>query len=131
MSLPAIRAKLVMAALVVAVSGCSKNPPPLVAASGKVQSNGKGVPNAVVQFIPDLSKNPNGCAAQATTDAEGAFSLKTPPHGDGASPGWYRVTVVGYGDKLRFAKKYTQFDKTPFLIEIPQGGKRDVLLKVD
>lgn len=126
-----IRPSLVLAALVLGLWGCSKNSPPLVPVSGKVLSDGKGVPAVTVQFTPDSVKNPNGHTAQASTGTDGSFTLKTPPYGDGASPGWYRVTVAGYGNKQKFSSKYTRFDKTPLVVEIPQGGKSDMVLKVD
>jgi hypothetical protein len=122
---------LLTVALVFTVWGCSKNSPPLVPVSGKVLGDGKGVAAVAVQFIPDPAKNPNGYTAQANTGADGAFTLKTPPYGDGASPGWYRVTVTSYGGKRSFPMKYTRFDKTPLIVEIPQGGKADLVLKVD
>jgi hypothetical protein len=131
MALSALRPSLVMVVLLLALSGCSKNSPPLVPVSGKVQSDGKGVPGVVVQFTPDSTKNPKGFTAQASTGADGSFTLKTPPYGDGASPGWYRVTVAGYGNRQPFSSKYTRFDKSPLVVEIPQGGKSDVVLKVD
>jgi hypothetical protein len=131
MALSAIRPSLAMIALLFVLSGCSKNSPPLVPVSGKVLSDGKGVPSVIVQFTPDPSKNPKGYTAQASTGADGSFTLKTPPYGDGAQPGWYRVTVTGYGGKQNFSSKYTQFNKTPLVVEVPQGGKSDVVLKVD
>lgn len=131
MARSAIRPSLLLVALLFGFWGCSKNSPPLVPVSGKVQSEGKGVAGVTVQFTPDPTKNPNGYTAQGSTGTDGSFTLKTPPHGDGASPGWYRVTVAGYGNKQRFSSKYTRFDKTPLVVEVPQGGKNDMVLKVD
>jgi hypothetical protein len=131
MALIVLRPRVFCLAFLLCVGSCSKNSIPLAPVSGNVQHEGKGLAGVVVHFVPDPSKNKNGHIAQGYTGADGSFSLKTPPHGDGAAPGWYRVTVTGYGGKQSFPSRFTLPDKTPLVVEIPQGGKSDVVLKVD
>jgi hypothetical protein len=117
--------------VVFAAVGCSKNPH-LVPAAGTIQAQGQPVANATVQFTPDPVKNPSGFSATAQVGDDGAFRLQTPPHGEGAMPGSYRVTVTGYpGQKLSFPSKYTRLDQTTLLVEIPPEGKSDLILKLD
>lgn len=112
--------------------GCSSGPPGLVPAAGKVEFGGKPVADASLAFIPDTAKNPQGRSASAQTDAQGAFKLQTAPRGEGALPGTYRVTVNLYpGQKIPFSPDYTRLDKTTLIVEIPQGGKSDLVLKLD
>jgi hypothetical protein len=127
MLLPGCRGVLSLSILLIAV-GCSKKAPQLVQASGKVQSGGAPVPSANVTFIPDAAKNPNGRAASGQTTSDGSFRLQTSPHGDGAMPGFYRVTVTVYSSKMPFPSKYTQLNSTPLLEEIPVSGITDMIL---
>jgi hypothetical protein len=85
-----------------------------------------------VQFTPDPAKNKQGRTAVGQTGADGSFRLQTPPYGEGALPGTYRVTVAGYpGQKMPFPSKYSLLDKTTLVVDIPQGGKQDLVLKLD
>jgi hypothetical protein len=125
---------LLGAALVAAgpvVSGCSKAPLPLVPVAGKVTYLGKPVADVSVQFVPDPAKNPQGQPAVGQTGADGAFRLQTPNHGNGALAGAYRVTVTGYPGRHTIPAKYSRHDKTPLGVEIPQGGKEDLQLKLE
>lgn len=131
MSVPSVCRGIVYFALALAVGGCSSKPA-LVPAAGKVEANGKAVANATLQFTPDAVKNPQGRTALAQTGDDGSFQLQTPPDGQGALPGAYRVTITVYpGQKIPFPSKYTRLDKTTLLVEIPQGGKSDLVIKLD
>jgi len=66
-------AALVAAAL--ALPGCSKSPPPIVAAGGVVLLNGQPLPNAQVQFIPMIQGFGAEYIAVGVTDEKGRFTL--------------------------------------------------------
>ena len=120
-----------LAVVLLAVCGCSKGPSGLVPVAGKVECRGKPVAKATVTFTPDPVKNLQGRSATAQTDDAGSFQLRTPP-GEGALPGVYRVTITLYpGQKTPFSSKYTRIDTTTLLVEIPQGGRDNLVLKLD
>src|SRR5262245_9836530 len=77
------------------LSGCAKGPPPVTEASGVVLLEGKPLPQARVEFIPDLSGFGAEMNSSATTDDEGRFVLtmtyKSQP---GAVVGKHRVVVA-------------------------------------
>lgn len=118
------------AAMLMLFLGCSKSVR-LVPAAGRVEQGGKPVANAMVLFMPDIKKNPEAKIASARTDDSGAFRLQTPPHGEGATPGTYRVTVSGFIGKKQIADKYSRPDKSQLTVDIPEGGKQDIVLKID
>jgi hypothetical protein len=64
----------VAAALCVA-SGCQKKPPPVVEASGRLTLNGKPLPHATVEFIPELKDFGAEMISTAVTDEDGRFEL--------------------------------------------------------
>lgn len=70
------RAAGLLAALLCAfAAGCSKGPPPIVAAEGVVLLNGQPLPHAEVQFVP-MAKGIGGeYIATAVTDDQGRFKL--------------------------------------------------------
>lgn len=113
-----------------------------VPVGGKVIYKGSPVEGAIVTFVPEG----NGRTATATTEAGGVFSLTT-VDAAGALPGKYKVTV----DKVEYAAggsssmedastgnaaegkvkralpaKYATASSTPFVIEVPSGGKKDL-----
>jgi hypothetical protein len=117
-------------ALCAAFSGCGKRPPSLVPVAGKVQMGGKPVKNATLQFVPDPQTNKDGFAAAAQTGEDGSFKLQTPPYGDGAAPGAYKVIVQSYPGKAAIPEKFTRIDKT-MSMEIKPGGDEKLLIKLD
>lgn len=116
--------------VLLAAFGCSKTAPPLVPVAGKVEYRGKPVTDVTVQFVPDTAKNQQGMTATAQTSNDGSFRLQTPPHGDGALPGIYRITLVAYPGKQPFPVRYSRSDKTTLIVEIPQEGKNDLAIKL-
>ena len=112
-----------------------------VPVAGKVTYKGAPVEGAIVTFVPEGSGRP----ATATTAAGGVFSLTT-VDAAGAMPGKYKVTVdkVDYGAggsssmeaaatgsaaegkaKRAVPAKYAAASSTPFVMEVPAGGKKD------
>lgn len=84
-------------------SGCGSGSDPgrtdTVAVTGTVTYQGAPVEGATVTFQPQSPATVPGQgttqpAAFGTTDAEGHFTLVTPPAASGAVPGMYQVTVV-------------------------------------
>jgi hypothetical protein len=81
--------------IVIALSGCAKGPPPVTEVSGVVLLEGKPLPQARVEFIPDLSGFGAEMNSSATTDDEGRFSLSMTYKGQpGAVVGKHRVLVA-------------------------------------
>jgi len=85
---------LLFAPIVVAASACNSGAR-FAEVSGVVLLDGKPMPDAIVQFIPELDKNTNGPTSSGNTDEEGHFRLKSDDkYGkDGAVVGFHRVVV--------------------------------------
>ncbi len=75
-----------------APAGCSSKPE-LAEVSGVVNLNGKPMPAALVEFLPDPEKGTTGPVSSATTDAVGLFRLMTSDQRDGAVVGFHRVLI--------------------------------------
>lgn len=69
-----------------AMIGC--RPATMASVTGTVTSQGKPVPDAVVQFVAQ-----KGPGAAGRTDADGRFSLSTLSPGDGAFFGMFKVAI--------------------------------------
>jgi hypothetical protein len=133
--------------LVAALAGCggSRTTP----VEGVVLLDGKPLPNASVQFVPQGA----GRDATGQTDASGAFSMSTSQPGDGVVPGEYKVVIsppLGTPDLGRYAsseeamaaaakapppkassfpQQYTRPDQTPLTQKVPVSGKVTFELK--
>jgi len=79
-----------LAALVLAMAGCSGAHPELVPVTGEVYLDGKPVESAAVMFYPEGQGKP----AWAHTDGTGTFKLTTYRDKDGAAVGPYKVSVT-------------------------------------
>src|SRR4051794_2865052 len=90
-SLPALAG---MAALLLGIAGCSQTPRsevPLVPASGKVTLDGKPLPEADIEFIPE--GDTRGQGGSARTNADGGYLAATPFGEAGLSSGIYKVVI--------------------------------------
>jgi hypothetical protein len=115
--------------LAAALLGCRSEPAlKLAAVRGRVTLGGRGVSHATVQLIPDDKKGTTAPPGAGQTDNDGGFEITTPPHGQGAVPGHYKVTVTAYSGSV--PQRYTDPVKTPLSIEIPAGGLEDWKLDV-
>jgi hypothetical protein len=119
------------------VTGCGSpppSPPPanLVPVQGRVTFDGTPVAGADLQFAPITNNLHEALVAAATTDANGGFVLKSHPHGEGALPGIYTVTIRFYpGVPTKVPEKYGDPSTTPLKkVEIPAGGKKDLVLNL-
>jgi hypothetical protein len=67
-----------------------------VPVAGKVTfKDGKSLPRGVVIFAPDGAKgNASLHEPRGPIDADGNYKLSTTPRQEGASPGWYIVTII-------------------------------------
>jgi hypothetical protein len=117
-----------LALLLIVLVGCGGKSLELAPVKGQVALNGKGIAYASIQLIPDEQKGTSVPSATGQTDADGRFEISTPPHGDGAAPGHYRVTVTTYGGTI--PTHYADPIKTPLSVEVPKEGLEDWKLEL-
>jgi hypothetical protein len=130
----AIQSFILIAPLsVVLPIGCTSKGQPaaphLVPVSGRVVYKGKPVPMVAVAFLPDESKGSQGFQASGATKADGTFTLQTHPHGPGAAPGRYTVTLASEA-RGQFPEKYGDFSQSPLKVEIKEQGASNLLLQL-
>ena len=81
--------------LVLVLSGCAKGPPPVTEVSGTVLLDNKPLPQARVEFVPDLENFGAEMNSSAITDDQGHFTLSFTYKGEpGAVVGKHRVLVT-------------------------------------
>lgn len=134
--LPLLSSLLLVAA---ATTGCSRGPT-IAPVSGKVLYNGEPLKFGSVMF-----QGESGQPARATIQPDGTFELTTDSMGDGARVGTNRVRVTCYeaqdpnaaasaGEaalgKLLIPKKYTDIDTSGIVIDVPPGGKQDLVIEL-
>jgi hypothetical protein len=124
--MPSLRSCFCLLAL--ALAGCSPAFP-LAPVRGRATLGDKGLERVTIQMVPDASKGTNAPAGVAQTDVDGSFKITTPPHGDGAVPGHYKVTVTSYTGK-GIPPIYADPLKTPLRVEIPPAGLESWDLKL-
>jgi hypothetical protein len=126
-----VPAFLVLYAVLIS-SGCHKGPTPprLVPVGGRVLYQGRPVPLAAIEFVPDSSKGVQGFAAIGQTKPDGTFSLQTYPYGSGAAPGDYVVTVTLEARGQGIPSRYADAEQTPLRIEVKEEGAPDLLLRL-
>lgn len=119
-----------IALLALVCGGCAKAPAPLYPVGGRVLYHNKPVAGLTIQFVPDLATDPEGRTASGQTDSTGTFRLATPPQGDGARKGTYRVTVAAYPGSKAVPARYSRHDTTNLTAQVPEGGDANLLLKL-
>jgi hypothetical protein len=77
---------------------CGDGGPTLYPVSGKVLYDGQPAEGATVVLH---SADPNGPKPSGTVEADGSFTLRTHPHGEGAPAGDYAVIVTWYPPNSR------------------------------
>jgi hypothetical protein len=110
--------------LLFVVNGCG-SPTTVVPAAGKVVIGGKPLANVPIQFNPLDEKL---LPANGVTDGNGAFVLSTYPHGEGAMVGSYKAFFTVYPQSTDVPQAYRDSSTTPLQVEIPAGGKTDIVL---
>src|SRR5262245_18753574 len=84
------QAALVMPLVVLCLTGCGRAP--LTPVHGKVSYKGVALQGGVIVFTPDAGRGERGAIAVGKIREDGTYTLST-SDAQGASPGWYRVTV--------------------------------------
>jgi len=117
-------------ALAVVLVGCGSEKPKMVPFNGKVVHNGQPITAGSINFFPDASNSFQKDNPSSILQLDGSFTAKTFPFGDGIPPGKYKVTLAPQlAGRLR-APNYASPEKTPWQVEIPEGGLKDQLLEV-
>jgi hypothetical protein len=128
---------LLFASVLLTATACNSNPQ-LAEVSGVVTLNGKPMPEALVEFLPDPAKGTHGPRASGTTDGEGRFRLVRDNEQDGAVVGFHRVLIQDArtfppprnrwtGGKLpvmppsRISGRYANASDTPLRQEVKVG----------
>lgn len=112
-----------------ALAGCGGPAVPLAPVRGQATLGKKNLRLVTIQLVPDGGKGTHAPTGVGQTDEEGRFRITTPPHGDGAAPGHYKVTVVTYSGK-DVPRSYADPRSTPLRVEIPPGGLEHWELKL-
>ncbi|HKB38881.1 MAG TPA: hypothetical protein VKD72_20730 [Gemmataceae bacterium] len=112
-----------------ALAGCSGSSVRLVPVQGRATLGNKALARVTIQLVPDASKGTHAPAGAGQTDENGAFRITTPPHGEGAVPGFYRVMVTAYVGQ-GVPPSYSDPSKTPLRVEIPPSGLENWELKL-
>jgi hypothetical protein len=81
-----------------------------------------------IQLVPDGADATTRLSAAGLTDAEGHFTLTSPPHGDGVAPGVYKAFFAGYGANV-LPQRYTN-PKTSLSVTIPEQGLPELVLNL-
>ena len=70
------------------------------------------------------------CIGERSALLRSSFAMKTYPHGDGAPPGSYRVTLSPeLANRIRLPQ-YADPAKTPLRIDVPDAGVKDHTFEV-
>jgi hypothetical protein len=118
--------------------GCKQRPPAAVAIKGKAQyEGGKPVAEMILTFHPLDESNKNTRPVQVT-DKQGNFSLT-------CVKGRYKVTLAAVpkgpagggpsggnvpGPDSDINNAYRDREKTPWLVDVPESGKENIVLTV-
>lgn len=117
--------------------------PETIPVTGSITMAGQPVPEAVVVFTPKNSDDPSVLAAQAETDADGRFQMRTYLGEDdykaGIQPGEYAVTVTKLEvvqdmtrqPKHLLPKKFSLPNSTPLSATVTAGGENQFDFALD
>jgi hypothetical protein len=122
-----LRASPLLVAL--ALAGCAEPAVRLVPVRGRATLGQKSLRQVTIQLVPDGEKGTHAPTGVGQTDEDGRFRITTPPHGEGAVPGHYKVTVVTYTGK-GVPGSYADPRSTPLRVDIPPGGLENWELKL-
>ncbi|HEV3261058.1 MAG TPA: hypothetical protein VG013_29675 [Gemmataceae bacterium] len=114
---------LLLLPAIIAVAGCKGKPAyTLVPVRGKVTYKGKPGRMVTVQLIPDNTAGMHGPTATGQTGEDGSFTLQSPPYGEGAVPGGYKLTLQQYGGLPSIPAQYANPTATRLKVEVPEAG---------
>jgi hypothetical protein len=111
----------VLLALALPAVGCGTKPK-LVSVTGKVTHKGNAVVGGSVWFHPAEGNPYQGDKPSGQLQTDGTFTAKTFPHGEGIPPGKYKVTLSPDLAGRIGAPQYGDATKTPWSIDVPDGG---------
>ena len=116
--------------MLIALTGCGPDGPKLSPVKGKVFHGDEPAEGATVVFQPKGDARPSTAPPSGTVRADGSFTLRTHPHGEGAPPGEYAVLVTWYppgsrekeNPKNQLPTKYSDPVRTPFSATVKDGA---------
>jgi hypothetical protein len=112
-----------------ALASCGDPAVRLVPVQGRATLGNKPLARVTIQLVPDGAKGTHAPAGAGQTDENGAFRITSPPHGEGAVPGCYRVMVTAYTVK-GVPPSCSNPATTPLRVEIPPSGLENWQLKL-
>jgi hypothetical protein len=130
------RGLAVMASACALLAGCGggTSEPKAVPASGTANDNGKPIEKGTIHFVPEKGRSASGPIEN------GKFTLTTYEAGDGAVVGQHKVSLEvtqEYKDregdtatKSIIAKKYADHETSKIVVDVPPGGKTDIVVDV-
>lgn len=106
--------------LLVSLCGCGSDGPKLYSVTGKVFVGDKPAEGATVVFH-SKSGGQNSLTPSGTVQADGSFTLRSHPHGEGAPAGEYTVLITWYPPDAReqenptnkLPAKYASLEQSP------------------
>ena len=105
------------------VFGCSSGDrPKLVAVTGKVTMEGKGLTAGSINFYPAATNSFVKDNPSSLLQLDGSFTVKTFPFGDGIPPGSYKVTLAPELATRIKRPLYSNPESTPWTILVPDSG---------
>lgn len=110
--------------------GCGGDKPKLVPVTGKVTHKGQGVTAGSVILYPDAANSYQKDNPSSLLQVDGSFSFKTFPFGDGVPPGKYKAALAPELASRLKAPKYARAETSPWLVEVPDTGKKNLDLEV-
>lgn len=125
---PFLMAVVVMASLLPGCGGGDK--PKLVAATGKVTYKNEPLTAGNIFFHPDAGNAFQKDTPGSVLELDGSFAIKTFPYGEGVPPGKYKVTLgPALANRIKMPK-YADPAKTPWAVDVPDGGLTDKVFEV-
>lgn len=118
-----------MVAVLVTSAGCADRPN-LVPVTGKVTVKGQPVTAGSVALHPGEGNAHQKDNPSSLLQTDGAFTFKTYPYGEGVPPGRYTMTLdPALAGRLKMAQ-YARPDTSPWKLDVPAGGLRDLKMEV-
>jgi hypothetical protein len=128
--------------LAVCLAGCKDKPPEPVPITGKVQDEaGNPMGEMLLTLHPVEEKNKNARIESALTNKEGTFSLTSVPGkykitmlalpkggSFGGAPTGGNVPAPDFGPGAEKRARYRDPQQTPWSVDVPLEGKKDLVL---
>jgi hypothetical protein len=122
--------RLVLIFSLLMLTGCGAEQPKLVSVTGKVTFKNEPLTAGNLYFHPDVGNSYQKDKPSSQLQRDGSFTMKTFPFGEGIPPGKYKVTLdPGLANRVR-KPNYADPIKTPWIVEVPEGGLQNQLLEV-